>query len=171
MHCSSNHPRVTLQDHASDTVFIYLAPPFHSRLIFAHSAQVRWGGARVQDRPTVSGVFGRMYLLIYCKFRAKMGAFLYFWVMSGNFHSFLPNFLIWEFFGFNCYFLWIFQAKNGKKCSVLTFVRLKTGIRWNLFDLENCEHIHESIKLIIGYCTYFIGFSLDFLMIKCLFFT
>ena len=63
MHCSFNHPRVTLQDHASDIVFIYPAPPFHSRLIFARRAQVRWGGARVQNRPTASGVFDRMYLL------------------------------------------------------------------------------------------------------------
>ena len=100
-----------------------------------------------------------------------MGSFLCFWMMSGIFHLLLPKFSIWEFFGFIFYFLWIFQAKNGQKRSILTFVRLKMGIRCNLFDLEICEHIHESIKLIIGYCTYFIGFSLDFLMIKYLFFT
>ena len=104
-------------------------------------------------------------------FRAEMERFWYFWVMNGKFHLFLPNFSSWIFFDVIFYFLWIFQAKNCQKRSILTFVRLKAGIRWSLFDLEICECIYESIKLIIVYCTYFISFNLDFLIVKYFFFT
>ena len=65
MHCSFNHDRVTFQDHASSIALIYPALPFHSHLIFARSAQVRWGGstsARQANRE-VSEVLVCMYLV------------------------------------------------------------------------------------------------------------
>ena len=169
MHCSFNYDRVSFQDHALGTTLIYLAPPFHSQLIFARSAQFRWGGARVRDRPIVSGVLVWMYVCV--SFRAKMGRFLCFWVINESFYLSLPKSSIMIIFSFIFYFLLIFRPKKSKKHSILTCLRLKTNFKQSLFDLRFCECVYKSIKLIIGYFVYFIGLSFDFLNVKHLLFT
>ena len=112
MHCSFNHNRVTFQDYASSTILIYPAPLFHSHLIFAHSAQVRWGGARVQDRPIVSQVLVCMYLVWVSEPRWEDFSLFGWWVenftyvyLTFQFGCFLTSFS--NFYGF-------FEPKRAK---------------------------------------------------------
>ena len=131
---------------------------------------LRLGGGSASARQAHREMWASLYVWS-VSFRTKREIFLGFPVVSGNFHLSLPNFSIWTIFDFIFYFLWIFWAKKSKKCSILTYLRLKMGIKWSLFDLIIGDHVYGDIKLSIGYCTYFIGSSFDFLIVKYLFFT
>ena len=85
-----------------------------------------------------------LIVCIYCKFRAKMGAFLYFWVMSGNFHSFLPKFLIWEFFWIQLLFFMDFSSQKRPKTLNFDLCTLKKGYQMKLVWLGNLwAHLWE----------------------------